>query len=375
MSFAVEPADLDGYAKLLFRASEDAGAGIDYMQKNCKLEAAAGDIWQLIFTPHSEHMHDAKKCLEAFQRVLDASSDELKKSAKYYLSTDEEQARKVDATYPQSKPHRSGDAKAAKGPSSSFADKADASSRLKAPGGEDSYVADWLAEAGQHPGEKIAGTLLDLASPSAMVLEFIKIMTGWDPLGDFLSWIAGDWESYLECAEVWGCLADLCGEISQNVKAGNIELDATWQGNSADSAYVYFDEAGGKLLELQETFTSLQDNYSRISGAVYAFAEFLKGLIVQVLDLGLNALLKKIAGDAALAAGPLGATVAAPLYAMVAADILRITKKWGDAMQMVDKVMKVVSAGAGVIEGTLAGTVKSVSDFPVPGKGYDNRAA
>jgi hypothetical protein len=374
MSFAVEPADLDGYGKLIQRAGQDIDAAIDFMTKNAKIEDSVGDLWQFVYGPHSEHLDDAKKCLDGFKRILESSARELTKSAKYYRETDEEQARKVDATYPQSKPHRAGDAKDSKGPSSSFADKEDAGSYLKAPGGADGYAADWLGEFQEHPGEKFIGTLLDAASPCATALELVKILTGWDPLGDLMSWLNGDWESYLECAEVWGSLADLCGAISRNVKAGNIELDATWTGNSADAAYAYFDEVSDKLLTLEETFTSLKDNYFQISAAVYAFAEFSKGLFVECLDKAVIALINKIAGDACLASVG-GAPAAAPFFAVTAAQVVQVMENWAEVTARLGKAMKYASAGAGAIRGILAGTYNSVKDFPVPGSGYDNRTA
>ncbi|MEU9502448.1 type VII secretion target [Streptomyces sp. NPDC048196] len=369
----MEPADLDGCAKLVSRAGDDIDSGIDFMQKNANIEDSFGDLWQTVYGSHQEHLDGAKKCLNGFKRILDASSNELNKSAKYYRTTDEEQARNVDATYPRSKPHRSGDAKGAKGPSSNFADKEDATSHLKAPGGDDGYVADWAGEFEAHPFEKGFGTLLDFASPSATTLEFIKAMTGWDPLGDFVNWSAGDWESFLNCSDVWGSLADLSAAISRNIKAGNIELDASWQGNSADAAYAYFDELGDKLLSLEETFNSLKDNYFEISGAVYAFGEFYKGMIVDVLDLGLKALLNFIAGDAALATG-VGAAAAAPFYAMSALQIVRVMERWGEATERLGQAMKIASAATGAIQGTLGVAFNTVNNFPVPGSGYDNQA-
>ncbi|MET8679880.1 hypothetical protein ABZW18_20440 [Streptomyces sp. NPDC004647] len=374
MSFAVDVADLDGYAKLISRANEDIQAGIDFMQKNATIEDSIGDLWQSVFVPHGQHVDDAKKCLNGFKRILDTSSHELSKSAKYYQQTDEDQARKLDATYPQSKADRKGDLSEAKGTSANFADMEDAGSHLKAPGGGDGYVADWVGEFSEHPLEKAAGTALDFASPSATVLEFIKVMTGWDPLGDFVSWMTGDWESFLNCADVWGSLADLCGAISRNIKAGNIELDATWQGNSADAAYAYFDEVGSKLLTLEETFNSLKDNYLSISGEVYAFAEFYKGNLVDVIDLGVKALLNFIAGQ--VASGTVfGAPAAAGFFAMSALQIVRVMERWGEAAARFGLAMKYTNAAAGVINGVLAGTCNSVNSFPVPGSAYDSRVA
>ncbi|MFD5855231.1 hypothetical protein [Streptomyces chartreusis] len=374
MSFSVEAADLDGYAKLVSRASEDIQAGIEFMQKNATIEDSLGDLWQTVFVPHGQHVEDAKNCLEGYKHILEASSRELSKSAKYYRQTDADQAKNLDATYPQSKADRTGDASEAKGASSNFADKENSGSYLKAPGGADGYVADWAGEFSEHPLEKAAGTALDFASPSATVLEFIKLMTGWDPLGDFVSWMAGDWESFLDCADVWGSLADCSSSISRNIKAGNIELDATWQGNSADAAYTYFDEVGSKLLTLEETFNSLKDNYLKISAEVYAFAEFYKGIMVDVIDLGLKAMLNFIAGQAAASSG-IGALAAAAFFAMSARQILSIMERWGEVMAAFGKAMKYTNAGAGILNGILAESIYTVNSFPVPGSAYNNRAA
>lgn len=374
MSFSVEAADLDGYAKLISRAGDDIQAGIDFMQKNATIEDSIGDLWQSVFVPHGQHLNDAKNCLNGFKCILDGSSRELSKSAKYYRQTDDEQARNLDASYPQSKADRKGDISGVKGASVNFADKEDASSYLKPPGGGDGYVADWVGEFSAHPLEKLAGTALDFASPSATVLEFIKLMTGWDPLGDFVAWMAGDWESFLNCADVWGALADLCGAISRNIKAGIIELDATWQGNAADAAYIYFDEIDSKFLALQETFNSLKDYYFRISGEVYSFAEFYKGKLVDVLDLGLKALLNFLAGDAA-AASVVGAAAAVPFYAMAALQIVRVMERWKEATEGIGKAVAYTNAAMGVINGVLAETCNRVNGFPVPGSSYDNRIA
>ncbi|MEU1254403.1 hypothetical protein ACWHLZ_24350 [Streptomyces chartreusis] len=374
MSFSVEAADLDGYAKLITRAGEDIQASIDFMQKNAAIEDSIGDLWQSVFVPHGQHLSDAKSCLNGFKRILDGSSRELAKSAKYYRQTDGDQARQLDATYPQSKADRKGDLSEAKGSSANFADKEDASSHLKPPGGADGYVADWAGEFSEHPLEKLAGTALDFASPSATVLEFIKMMTGWDPLGDFVSWMAGDWESFLNCADVWGGLADLCGSISRNIKAGNIELDGTWQGNAADAAYTYFDELGSNLLNLQETFNSLKDYYFRVSGEVYSFAEFYKGVLVDVLDLGLKAMLNWLAGSAA-AGSVLGAAAAVPFYAMAALQIVRVMERWKEATERIGAAVKYTNLAMGAINAALAETCNRVNGFPVPGSAYDSQVA
>ncbi|MEU6147593.1 hypothetical protein ABZ848_45500 [Streptomyces sp. NPDC047081] len=374
MSFSVEAADLDGYAKLVSRASGDIEAGSEFMQRNATVEDSIGELWQTVIVPHRQHLADAKNCLNGFKRILDASSRELSKSAKYYRHTDEDEARKLDAAYPESKAGRKGDPSETRDASANFTDKEDATSYLKPPGGGDGYVADWVGEFSVHPLEKAAGTALDFASPSATVLEFIKLMTGWDPLGTFVNWMSGDWESFLNCADVWGGLAELCGGISRNVKAGNIELDATWQGNAADAAYAYFEELDSKLLILRGVFNSLKDNYLSISRAVYSFAEFYKGVLVEVLDLGLKAMLNFIAGSAAEGT-VVGTPAAAAFFAMAALQIVRVMERWGEAMDAFGTAMEITNAAAGVMNGILAETCNSVNGFPMPGSAYDNRVA
>lgn len=368
MDFSVQADDLEGYGRLLSRADDALQAGVQFMAAHANIDDQAGDLWQFVFGQHSEISEEAKTCLNGFQHILKASSDELAKSAQYYRTTDADQARKLDSQYPGSKTDRNGDTEASKGGSSGFADKVDATDRLKAPGGADGYSAGFVSELKELPVEKTLGTLLDFGSPSAMALEFIKMFTGWDPVGDFTSWLAGDWESFQECADAWGSLEGVSDGVTVNVRAGNVELDSSWQGNAADAAYAYFDELGGRLDSLAETFNSLQAQYEDIARTVYSFAELIKSIIMDAIDLGLQGAIKVAAGTAS------GPWAAVALYALAIKDAMEVIKKYSEAVEMYETLLKAVNGICGAIRGVMAKTIHDAQNFPVPGSAYNNSA-
>ncbi|MBC9723665.1 hypothetical protein [Streptomyces sp. TRM68367] len=368
MGFSVQADDLEGYGKLLSRADEDLQAGVKFVTNHAKINDQAGDLWQFVFGQHGEIVEEAKTCLNRFQRIIKASSDELAKSAEYYRTTDADQARQLDGQYPASKADRKSDAEAGKGGSSSFTDKVDATDRLKAPGGADGYGAEFVSELKGLPVEKTLGTLLDFGSPSAIALEFIKMFTGWDPIGDFTKWMAGDWESFQECADVWGSLGGISDGVTVNVRAGNVELDSSWQGNAADAAYAYFDELGGRLDSLKDTFSSLQAKYEDIARTVYSFAELIKSFIMDAIDRGLAGAIKMAAGAVS------GPWAAVALYALAIKDAIEVIEKYKEAVQMYDRLLKVVNGICGIARGAMAKTIHDAQSFPVPGSAYNNPA-
>lgn len=368
MGFSVQAGDLEGYGKLLSRAEQDLQAGVKFVTNHASINDQAGDLWQFVFGQHSEITEEAKTCLNGFRRIVKASSDELVKSAEYYRTTDGDQAQQLDSQYPASKADRKGDAEAVSGGSSSFADKVDAADRLKPPGGADGYSAEFVGELQELPVEKTLGTLLDFGSPSAIALEFIKIFTGWDPIGDFTKWMAGDWESFQECADAWGSLGEMSDAVTVNVRAGNVELDSSWQGNAADAAYAYFDELGGRLDSLKGTFSSLQAQYEDIARTVYSFAELIKSLIMDAIDRGLAGAIKMAAGAVS------GPWAAVALYALAIKDAFEVIEKYKEAVQKYDMLLKAVNGICGVARGAMAKTIHDAQSFPVPGSAYNSPA-
>uniref|UniRef100_J2K655 Uncharacterized protein n=1 Tax=Streptomyces auratus AGR0001 TaxID=1160718 RepID=J2K655_9ACTN len=86
------------------RAAQDTGQGKEYVHKNGDMGAVTGQGLILWMTNlHPQAMDSVDKMLKRMSSLLDASAEELKKSARHYQQTDHEQASKMDGTYPASK--------------------------------------------------------------------------------------------------------------------------------------------------------------------------------------------------------------------------------------------------------------------------------
>ncbi|WP_406476954.1 hypothetical protein [Streptomyces platensis] len=218
MSFAVSPADIDGFAKLIGRAADDIRAGVSYIDNKANEDGfqvdqgKVGQWWQEAYGNHTERVQDAKRFLRKVAEILDASCGELKKSAKYYHATDCEQAAKMDSTYPGSKRGKPDDLPSAD--ARDFQDAHDARSKLKpleadpgffdVAGKAQNYAEGHAQEFQFNAAFKTFGTALDMLSPSALIAEGLKLIFDFDPFGEIATLVGGDWEGYLKCAGLWG---------------------------------------------------------------------------------------------------------------------------------------------------------------------------
>ncbi|MFJ8363653.1 hypothetical protein [Streptomyces sp. NPDC093984] len=104
MAFEVKPDDLDGYSRQVERAAEDVHQAQEYIKKYGDMGAVTGQGLFLWATGmHSQAMDGVNDVVTRLHGLLTASAKELSKSAEYYRTTDQDQASKLDATYPPSK--------------------------------------------------------------------------------------------------------------------------------------------------------------------------------------------------------------------------------------------------------------------------------
>ncbi|TQJ85419.1 hypothetical protein [Streptomyces sp. SLBN-31] len=245
---------------------------------------------------------------------------------------------------------------------SGFTDTAEPSSRLTPP---------------KKPEEFSQGALLDLfndasdlISPTYWITEAYNAVFGFNPLDEVTQWFAGDWESFVKCAEVWQNIGKACGDIANNLTSGNKALDATWNGHAADSAYVYFDELAKKLIQSGETLDSLADAYKYLAHAAYSAAEAIKGYLGGIID-GLIIVGIELAAGTLLSWTGAGALVG---YGLAALEVTRILKMWADATETFGNAQAIVNGGVGTIEGLAAAVYSHLQDFPEVGGTYDNPA-
>jgi hypothetical protein len=244
----------------------------------------------------------------------------------------------------------------------SFADTVEPVDNLKAPSTPDEFSKGIVGDS--------VSTVSDFLSPSEWVLEVIEFVFHFNPLEEAIAWFTGDWESYVKCGEMWANTGKFAKDVAMNLKAGNREMDATWNGNAADSAYVYFDELARKIDSLDENLKELQGAYNDVGLAVARGADLVKGLLEQLADEAIIAEVELTAGTL-LAETGVGAVVG---YAAAALEIAEMIKTWGrmtEAYSAAQEAVDVSTAAAGLVVGSLSVALKS---FPVPGKSYDNPA-
>ncbi|GAA2468176.1 hypothetical protein [Streptomyces macrosporus] len=208
----------------------------------------------------------------------------------------------------------------------------------------------------------------DLISPTYWMNEIIAASTGFNPLDKAKEYFAGDWEAYAKCAQLWENIGKMCADIADNVHAGNRELDATWDGNGADSAFVYFKNLADRCEDLQSDLKILSDKYGVVSHGVWSTAEAVGAILAQIGDAAATAAIAAAAGTMTTWTG-WGAAVG---YGLAAFEILRIIEMWSNATKLINKGQIIVNSAMGSMEtvgGELAG---KLHDFPLPGRAYDN---
>jgi hypothetical protein len=366
---------VDGFSKLVGRGADDSAHAVSYTGTNAKIDdMIGGKLWDLVAGDHDHYVSEAKKALDKIRGVLDSSAKELAKSAKYYQETDRDEAAKMDATYPGSKVP----AAATGGDPQDFSDGRDAIGTLKAPGGGSDnpyvkYMSGHLDEYKMSPVQKTLGSVLDIASPSAMAVEASKLLFDFDPFATVTNWVFGDWNKYNDCSDVWGSLASFCDAVATNIRKGNQNVGLSWDGNAADAATVYFDEFSKKLGEIKETFKSLQECYARAAQLAFELAEFLKSFLVMFCDMLVIWLVNLLAAEAVNAIPVGGQVASAAMFALAAAQAVRLMEMWGEAVETFDRFATALTALATVLALAVNG-FSAADGFPQVGGGYDHRA-
>ncbi|KUO14721.1 hypothetical protein [Streptomyces dysideae] len=375
MNFRVEPGAIDGFSKLVGRAADGSAQAVSYTGTHAQIEkSAGGDAWDLVAGDHDRYVSEAKKALEKVKGLLEASEKELAGTAKYYRETDSGEAAKLDATYPGSKVSGGGSG----GDPQDFSDASDAVDMLKPSSDSDNplvkYASGHADEYKMNPVQKTLGSVLDIGSPSAMAVEASKLLFDFDPFAVCTNWVFGDWNSYNDCSDVWGNLASFCDAVAANVRKGNQNVGLGWDGNAANAATVYFDELCRKLDEIKETFESLQSCYAQAAQMAFQFAEFVKSFLVMFCDLLVIWLVNLLAAQAVNAIPVGGQAASVAMFALAAAQAIRLMQMWAEAAKTFDAFASALSA-LGVVMSAAINGFSAADGFPQVGTGgYDHAA-
>lgn len=367
--FHVEPADVKAMGRLVGRAGQDVQEAKSYLVKSVSLDfSCAEDLWDKVIRDHDSHVTEAEELFKDLSRILDASARELDSSAQYYEQTDQDAAARQDSLYPASQP---GSVPRSSGESGGVREVCDATSRLKPVGGDSGWLQGHQEEMQFAPVQKTLGTALDLASPSTLVNEGLKLAFDIDIFGTAANWLAGDWGSYADCSDAWRNLGDFCGDVSRNLRAGCRSLAATWQGNAADAALLYFETLAERLDQAAEAFHGLEKHYQAVAQTVFGAAEVLKGQLVMISDIALQVAITAAAAGALTATG-VGAIAGVAGGAVIAARITSMIGHWGRTVAIYEGVLNSVNGLTMSAAGLISGVGADIKKFPTPGRSYDS---
>lgn len=201
--------------------------------------------------------------------------------------------------------------------------------------------------------------LLDLFSPSAWVFDSVKAMTGVDVLGDLVAPLSGHWTMVSAYGDALVKLSLCLREVSTNVQETAVSLDALWDGNAADAAYMYFAQTAAVVSSHGQLLGRASDEYLRLARALWHLMEAMKGLVQALLDRAVRAAIYALAGTLTSQTG-VGALVGFGLAAYEIAAILQLTTR----ITMVVTVAESTIFGFGALMSVMSKELEDIRPLP-----------
>ncbi|MFC7530133.1 hypothetical protein [Actinoplanes sp. GCM10030250] len=203
--------------------------------------------------------------------------------------------------------------------------------------------------------------MFDWFSASHLINEFIKQACGYDVVGEAAKVFGGDWETVWEAAGAIRNLAHALPDIGVNVAQGNLDLDIAWDGNAAESAYLYFTSLGSALSEQRLSLTELADSYVKAAEGTFRVAESVSGILKDMGDAAMAGVIAAAAGTAAIETG-IGAVAG---YSYAAYQAWKVYNLGVDLKLIISTAYNVVFAVSGQIQSWSADT-GALSRHPLP---------
>ncbi|MGI5505006.1 hypothetical protein [Lentzea sp. CA-135723] len=100
MSFKAEPSSLDTFAAVLEGLGGDVAAAKDYLHKHLSYDYGDARMFANIANANNDTKTAVNDSLARLADVVVKSAAELHKSARMYRNTDDNEERRLDATYP-----------------------------------------------------------------------------------------------------------------------------------------------------------------------------------------------------------------------------------------------------------------------------------
>jgi hypothetical protein len=205
-------------------------------------------------------------------------------------------------------------------------------------------------------------------SPSAWIMEIVEELTGWDPLGEITSFLAGDWEAIAKFGEAMGNLSRFMQEFGIEIQQGMLTLDQLWDGNASDAAYMYFSNFASAVSRQQMPIFDSEHSYHQAAKGAWLFADQLGNIVQTMADTAIIAGML-MAGSTVAASTGVGAVVAIGGYAGSAIYVARLLRFVNDAAQIIQGAGLVILTAFGLTVDATS-QVGRLSDVPLPAAGF-----
>jgi uncharacterized protein YukE len=126
--------------------------------------------------------------------------------------------------------------------------------------------------------------LSDWISPSFYLRKGIEFVLNVDPVEWLSGEFAGDWQKVAQASSALTQLGEYMHRVGAEVQAVNADLDATWDGNAAHNAHVYFEQLAVAISGLNAPLNEIADAYSATATGIKSWGETIADLLGLLLD-------------------------------------------------------------------------------------------
>jgi hypothetical protein len=358
MNFAVRPAAVSAYGKVVYQQRDHMQQAKTYVQKNTAIQAGQGGWLDDLLGIHDRIVSQVENGFSRVWTLADSCGSELTKTVSFYKNKDHDTAERLDNTYKPVGVTR--DRRGAV--DTDIRETENPGDHLKPPGEP------------QEPGKPFPEAILDeinsWLSPYSWYAKLLNVFGLTDPAAQLAQNIAGDWTAYEKCASVWTSVGQFYAAVGGNINRGSGQLDNSWSGNAADQARDYFSKLGNKLiLEIPQTYDELSNEYKVTANGVRSLANEISGLISGMIDDAFWIGVEAAAGGVSIE------TVAGPvvLWSLAALRCKSFIDRFTKAQKLLTDFNKVANRFTAAT-GTAAKLLTSLQNVSLP-KPYDHPSA
>lgn len=207
--------------------------------------------------------------------------------------------------------------------------------------------------------------LFNYLSPSAWVNDIIAKTTGVDIFGYATDTFTGEWDALYKFGDALSNLAQCLQQIGMDIQRGMLNLDQTWDGNAADSAYMYFSNLAAAVSGQQAALNQAADGYHRAAKGAWELSSQLGNILQAVADKAILIGVSAAIGTATAETG-VGAILG---YGMAAYQVVEL-------LELVNKASTIINTAGSVIMAAFGGGMDAFSQgidlsaVPLPATPY-----